>query len=173
MLQVVFIFFMLLTLVTASVVLITKNVLYAAFCLLGTFLGIAALYVLVGADFVAVTQILVYVGGVLVLLIFGIMLTNQKGNKDVGKNTIESESINRFWGVLVALGIFALLFFAIGRAKFAETQQSLFEEIEQHSTVQQIGVSLMTNFVLPFEVAGVLLMAVLLGAAYLSKKTKD
>ncbi|WP_026997789.1 NADH-quinone oxidoreductase subunit J family protein [Flectobacillus major] len=172
MIQVLFIFFVVLTLASASVVLATKNVLYAAFSLLGTFLGIAALYVLSGADFLAVTQILVYVGGVLVLLIFGVMLTNQRGNKGTGKNDIVTESSNRILGVIVAIGIFITLFYTIGRSNFVEAQSNLFDPIELGATTQTIGVSLMTSFVLPFEVTGILLMAVLIGAAYLSTKTK-
>ncbi len=63
-----------LTVISAAGVLLFRNVLYAAFSLLLTFLGVGALYVLAGADLLAVVQIVIYVGGVLVLLIFGIML---------------------------------------------------------------------------------------------------
>ena len=118
MIQFVFIAFMVLTLASALVVLLTKNVLYAAFSLLGTFLGVSALYVLAGADFLAVAQILVYVGGVLVLLIFGVMLTNQQGNKSRGRNDITTESSNRVLGVFVMLGFSATLLYTFGRARF-------------------------------------------------------
>lgn len=160
------------TIISAGVVLWSNNVLYAAFSLLLTFLGIAALYVLVGADFIAITQLLVYVGGILVLLLFGVMLTNQKGNKENGKNDIIGTNTNRFVGFAVALGLFALLFFAFVKTNFVNVQSNLFETIEASSTTQNIGVLLMTDFVLPFEVSGVLLMATLIGAAYLSNKTK-
>ncbi len=173
MIQFVFIAFMVLTLASALVVLLTKNVLYAAFSLLGTFLGVSALYVLAGADFLAVAQILVYVGGVLVLLIFGVMLTNQQGNKSRGRNDITTESSNRALGVFVMLGFSATLLYTFGRARFLTIQDNLFEAVEPTSTTQTIGVELMTNYVLPFEVSGILLMAVLIGAAYLSTKTKN
>ncbi|NJO01957.1 MAG: hypothetical protein HC880_09915 [Bacteroidia bacterium] len=63
--------------ISALLMLLLRNVLYNAFCLLMVFLGVAALYVLAGADFLAITQIVVYVGGVLILLLFGIMLTKR------------------------------------------------------------------------------------------------
>jgi len=168
----VFIAFIVLTVISACVVLWSNNVLYAAFSLLLTFFGIAALYVLVGADFIAITQLLVYVGGILVLLLFGVMLTNQNGNKENGKNDIIGTNTNRFIGFAVALGLFSLLFYAFAKTNFIDIQSNLFESIESFSTTQNIGVLLMTDFVLPFEVSGVLLMATLIGAAYLSSKTK-
>jgi len=148
----------------------SKNVLYAAFSLLLTFLGIAALYVLAGADFLAITQILVYVGGILILLIFGVMLTNQAGNKQNTKNDIFTESTNRILGFLVAVAVFSGLFYTFARARFMDIQTVLFENIEPVATTKTIGIQLMTNFVLPFEASGILLMATLIGAAYLSKK---
>lgn len=163
---------MVLTILSASVILWSKNVLYAAFSLLLTFLGIAALYVLMRADFLAVTQILVYVGGILVLLIFGVMLTNQQGNKDNGKNDVLTSSTNRFMGILVALALFSLLFYTFARANFVAIQSSLFETVEATASTATIGLELMTNFVFPFEISGILLMATLIGAAYLSSKTK-
>lgn len=172
MIPFVFIAFIVLTVISACVVLWSNNVLYAAFSLLLTFFGIAALYVLVGADFIAITQLLVYVGGILVLLLFGVMLTNQNGNKENGKNDIIGTNTNRFIGFAVALGLFSLLFYAFAKTNFIDIQSNLFESIEAFSTTQNIGVLLMTDFVLPFEVSGVLLMATLIGAAYLSSKTK-
>jgi NADH:ubiquinone oxidoreductase subunit 6 (subunit J) len=170
LIQYIFIAFIILTILSAGVVLWSKNVLYAAFSLLLTFLGIAALYVLAGADFLAITQILVYVGGILVLLIFGVMLTNQKGNKQNGQNNIFTESTNRLVGLMVAGGVFSLLFYTFARARFVDIQSNLFEMVEPSATTKSIGIQLMTNFVLPFEASGILLMATLIGAAYLSKK---
>lgn len=172
MIQLVFIAFALLSVVSALVVLLTNNVLYAAFSLLVAFLGMAALYVIVGADFLGVAQILVYIGGILVLLIFGVMLTNQTGNKSEGRNDILTESSNRILGVIVAGGMFCVLYYVFSRGHFAEVQATLFTDMPLKATTQTIGLQLMTDFVLPFEVSGVLLMAALLGAAYLSTKQK-
>jgi NADH:ubiquinone oxidoreductase subunit 6 (subunit J) len=173
LLQSIFIAFIILTVLSAGVVLWTKNVLYAAFSLLLTFLGIAGLYVLAGADFVAITQVLVYVGGILVILIFGVMLTNQKGNKENVKNDILSGNANRFLGFFIAIITFMGLFYTFARANFSQTQSQLFELTEPSATTKTIGISLMTDFVLPFEVSGILLMATLIGAAYLSSKTNS
>lgn len=172
MIQAVFIAFILLIVISAGIVLWSKNVLYSAFSLLLTFLGIAALYVLAGADFLAITQLLVYVGGILVLLIFGVMLTNKRGNKENGKNDILSSNTNRFIGFIVAISIFGLLFYAFARANFVDIQAGLFEQTDLLPSTQSIGILLMTDFVLPFEVSGILLMATLIGAAYLSSKSK-
>jgi NADH:ubiquinone oxidoreductase subunit 6 (subunit J) len=148
-------------------------VLHAAFALLLTFLGVAALYVLAGADFLGITQILVYVGGILVLLIFGIMLTNQAGNKSGGKNLILTENLNRFWGILVALSFFGVLFYTFTQAGFQELEQQHFGEITNHaSTIQITGIQLMTDYVLPFEIIGVLLMIALVGASFIASKNE-
>ena len=133
----------------------------------------AGLYVLAGADFLAITQILVYVGGILVILIFGVMLTNQKGNKENGKNDILSGNANKILGFVIAITIFTGLFYTFARANFTIIQSQLFVLTEPSATTKTIGINLMTDFVLPFEVSGILLMATLIGAAYLSLKSSN
>jgi NADH:ubiquinone oxidoreductase subunit 6 (subunit J) len=173
LLNLILIAFCILTVGSALWVLWTKNVLHAAFALLLTFLGVAALYVMAGADFLGITQILVYVGGILVLLIFGIMLTNQAGNKEGGKNMILTQNLNRFWGVLVAGGFFGVLFYTFTQAGFQSLEQEHFGEISNHSsTIQITGIQLMTDYVLPFEIVGVLLMIALVGASFLASKNE-
>jgi NADH-quinone oxidoreductase subunit J len=167
--EIIFYAFAALTIAGALGIVFTKNILYAAFSLLLTLLGVAALYVLAGADLLAVVQIMIYVGGVLVLMIFGIMLTGKTTDK-----FLPSPSNNRVAGTLAGLGLFGLFITAILKAKFSaltwinQTQQS--GEKMQESTVAGIGINLMTDFVLPFEVAGILLMVALLGAAYIAGK---
>jgi NADH-quinone oxidoreductase subunit J len=156
-----------LTIAGALGILFTKNILYAAFCLLLTFLGVAALYVLAGADLLAIVQIMIYVGGVLVLMIFGIMLTSKTTDK-----YLPSPSHNRIAGALAGLGLFGLLITAILRVNFASlawiNKAEQTGKAVQESTVAGIGIHLMTDFVLPFEVAGILLMVALIGAAYIA-----
>jgi NADH-quinone oxidoreductase subunit J len=72
----VFYLFALVTVGSAAVVVLARSLIYSAFALLFTFFGVAGLYVILGADFLAATQLLVYVGGILVLLLFGVMLTH-------------------------------------------------------------------------------------------------
>lgn len=165
---IILLFFVLLTLASALVVLLSKNVLYAAFSLLLAFLGVAALFVFAQADFLAVSQLMIYVGGVLVLLIFGIMLTQKpKGNQTNEPNQILDGSSNRILGSVIALGIFGVLFLAFSKGNFQAINQSHFEQTISKTTVNDLGVNLMTNSFFAFEFVGILLMMVLLGAAYL------
>ncbi|MGA0556405.1 NADH-quinone oxidoreductase subunit J [Larkinella sp. VNQ87] len=164
MVQVVFYLFILFTLGSALAVLLTKNVLYAAFFLLLTLLGMAGLFVLAGADFLAVSQIMIYVGGVLVLIIFGVMLTHKSQTAPTDftqPNHILTQNRGWFWALLVAGGIFCVLYSALVRANFVLLQPG---EPVYRPTVDTIGRQLMTEYLIPFEIAGVLLLAALIGA---------
>ena len=88
--DIVFYVFAVITVVSAFVVVFSRNIMYAAFSLLFTFFGVAGLYVLLSADFLAVTQILIYVGGILVLLLFGVMLTNNVVSVDIKTGTLNT-----------------------------------------------------------------------------------
>lgn len=169
--QMIFYSFAGLSLLSALLILFTRNVLYAAFLLILTFLGVAGLYVFAGADFIAVTQVIVYVGGVLVLMIFGVMLTNKISGK-----AVLTEGQNHFWALLISLGFFGLLFFAILQVNFAslawiEAAQN--KPAVTTSTVRPIGVLLMSDFVLPFEVVAILLLLALIGAAFIARRQLD
>jgi NADH-quinone oxidoreductase subunit J len=165
--EIIFYVFAALTIAGALGIVITKNILYAAFSLLLTLLGVAALYVMAGADLLAVVQIMIYVGGVLVLMIFGVMLTSKTTDK-----SLPSPSHNRIAGALAGLALFGLFFTAILKANFSTltwiTEAAQNSQTLSESTVAGIGINLMTDFVLPFEIAGILLMVALLGAAYIA-----
>src|SRR5512137_65105 len=88
--DIVFFVFAFITVVSGFIVVFSKNIIYSAFSLLFTFFGVAGLYVLLQADFLAVTQILIYVGGILVLLLFGVMLTNKVVNVELKTGTIHT-----------------------------------------------------------------------------------
>lgn len=170
--HIIFYGFAALTVISALLILFTRNVLYAAFLLIISFLGVAAVYVFAGADFVAVTQVLVYVGGILVLMIFGIMLTNK-----ISGQAVISQSHNRFWGVFIGVALFGLLFYGILKANLAsltwieEAQAS--GSVVKGSTIHLLGVKLMSDFILPFEIAAVLLLIALIGAAYIAQRQMD
>jgi NADH-quinone oxidoreductase subunit J len=169
--DIIFYFFAALTVVSAGLILFTKNVLYAGFALLCTFLGVAALYVYAGADFLAVTQIMIYIGGILVLILFGIMLTNRVP----GQFHLVSENRNFIIGILCGLGLLIILITGIIRAKFSSLawiQNSIKTEIAGETTIGKIGENLMTDFVLPFEVAGLILLVALMGAAFIASSVK-
>jgi NADH-quinone oxidoreductase subunit J len=149
--------------------LFSKNVLYAAFLLIITFLSVAAIYVFVHADFIAVTQIMVYVGGILVLMIFGVMLTNK-----ISGQAVTTETHNILSGIFIGLSFFSLLLYMIFLADFS-TVQWIQESVREHpvpisSTISLIGVKLMSDFVLPFEITAILLLIALIGAAFIAKK---
>jgi len=158
--------FSILAIASALFILFSKNLIYAAFALFMAFLGIAALYVLAGADFLAVTQIMVYVGGILVLLIFGIMLTQKTNRQTVSStpNRVEVEQSRGIQGFLVGTGVFAFLSYVIISSQFKMTG----DIISSRSTIKTIGVELMTSHLLPFEIAAILLLVALIGAAYLA-----
>ncbi|WP_020530847.1 NADH-quinone oxidoreductase subunit J family protein [Flexithrix dorotheae] len=157
------------TLISALMIIFSKNVLYSAICLLGTLLGMAALYVFTRADFLAVTQIMVYVGGILILLIFGIMFTNKKG-----EDRVYSGDRNKFIGIAIGIAYFVLLVTSVFSINFQQLpwikQAMANENIVNNSTVNQIGINLMTDSVFPLEIAGFLLLVALIGAAFISGK---
>lgn len=158
----IFYFFGGTTVLSALFVLLNKNVLYNAFFLLLSFLSIAALYVFAGADFIAVTQIMVYVGGILVLLIFGVMFTN-RSKEEIG---VFAGNRNLFWGIGGAIALFALLATAIRKSNFKDMSI----QANQESKIQHLGEGLMTNYLIPFELSAILLLAALIGAALIAWK---
>jgi NADH:ubiquinone oxidoreductase subunit 6 (subunit J) len=170
--QVIFYTFAAMVIISAMMILFTRNVLYAAFLLIVTLLGVAALYVFAGADFLAITQILVYVGGILVLMIFGVMLTNK-----ISGQAVTAGGQHYFWGALIGSSLFGLLAYTILQVNFGKLewiqQAEVEEQVIQKSTIQTIGIKLMTDYVLPFEVAGILLLVALIGAAFIAKQQLD
>ncbi|MGB3182641.1 MAG: NADH-quinone oxidoreductase subunit J [Cyclobacteriaceae bacterium] len=155
-----------LTVLSALFILLTRNILYAAFSLVVTFLGVSALYILAGADFIAVTQIMVYVGGVIVLMIFGVMFTNKVQGK-----AITTAVHNRFWGVLVSVGLFAFLFAFLLRVNWGALGWiDRSQHVAGAGTLRQLGTGLMTDYLLPFELAGILLLIALVGAAFIARR---
>ena len=151
----------LLTVGSAAGVVFSRNLIYSAVALLFSLLGVAGLYVFLWADFIAVTQILIYVGGILVLIIFGIMLTHRITNV-----RLSHSSIQQGVGGVIVLVIFAGLSAMILNAPWHRSPA-----MEPLGTVREIGRMLMIDYLLPFEVASILLLAALMGAALLSRKT--
>src|SRR4249920_40268 len=96
----VFYLIALLTIASAGMVAFSRNIIYSAFSLLGTFMGVAGLYIFLGADFVAAVQVLIYVGGILVLILFAVMLTHR-----ITDVTITNRASGRIPALLV-IGVF-------------------------------------------------------------------
>jgi NAD(P)H-quinone oxidoreductase subunit 6 len=145
---------------SAAVVAFSRNIIYSAFSLMGTFAGVAGIYVFLGADFVAAVQLLIYVGGILVLILFAVMLTHR---------ITDVEITNRAAGripALLAIGVFIFLLVQTIR----ETSWAKAKEILYAPTTAKIGDLFLENYLLPFELASLVLLAALIGAVVLSRK---
>jgi len=150
------------TVASAIVVVSARNIVYSAFALLFTFFGVAGLYVLLNADFIAVTQVLIYVGGILVLIIFGIMLTTKFFNVP-----IKTEILHVGPAIVVTGAIMGTLVGVILKTKWFNVMN-----VQWENTTKKIGEKLMTDFILPFEVASVVLLVALLGAVIIARREK-
>jgi NADH-quinone oxidoreductase subunit J len=149
-----------LTIAGAAGVALSHNILYSAIGLLAALLGVGALYVFLAADFLAVTQLLVYIGGVLVLVLFAVMLTNR-----ITEITVSNASLG-LWGGL-------MLFVAVAPVLLAVALVTPWETITPAAasyTTETIGDSLLTRWLLPFEVASMVLLATLVGAIVIARK---
>lgn len=158
-----FYFFAALTLGFGAVVVMSRNILHAAFSLLFTFFGIAGLYVLLFADFLAITQIMIYIGGILILIIFGVMLTTHITGVDVKSG--RTGSIQLGGAVLVTLALAATLIMIATGTAWNESPAP-----EVTSTAELIGTSLLTRYLLAFEAASMLLLIAIVGAAFIARK---
>lgn len=164
--EVVFLIVIALTVVPGFLVAFSRNILYSAFALFFTFLGTAGLYLFLDADFLAIVQLLIYIGGVLVLLLFAILLTR---NIDNMKRT-NALSIRR----AAVAGIGALVLFGVLLAVFI-SYEWVRPGVEHASspavTVNELGSLLLSTYLLPFEVASILLLAVLIGSLVIAGRS--
>lgn len=156
-----FVFFLLagLTVICGLGVALSRNILHSAFCLLGTLAGMAGLYFTLGADFVAVVQLLVYVGGILVLILFAVLLTRQITNIKVS-----NLSVSLIGGVPAAVLLSALVIHTVVKAPFFQTVSHI------STTVHRLGDALLREYLLPFEVASVVLLMALVGAMVIARR---
>tara|TARA_B100000686_G_C16162246_1_gene652142 strand:- start:112 stop:606 length:495 start_codon:yes stop_codon:yes gene_type:complete len=150
--------------VSALCVVLTPRLIHAAVYLFFTLFGVAGLYIFLYADFLAATQVLVYVGGILVLIIFGVMLTNRVSN-----STLLISSINQFISAILCLSFFLLNLLVIYSTDWRVNQN--LEQLEDGTTAT-IGKMLLVDYLLPFELVSILLLGVLIGSAMLSRDSK-
>jgi NAD(P)H-quinone oxidoreductase subunit 6 len=143
-------------------VVLLENIVYSAFLLGGVFISIAGMYILLNASFVAAAQVLVYVGAVNVLILFGIMLVNKQQNF----TPIPKAWVGRAATALVCAGLFALLATTV-----LSTSWNLSTDIPAgDQAIVLIGKHFFTDFLLPFELASVLLLIALVGAIILARR---
>ncbi|OFZ79864.1 MAG: hypothetical protein A2583_06240 [Bdellovibrionales bacterium RIFOXYD1_FULL_53_11] len=148
--------------VSALVVALSRNIIYSVFALLTAFIGVAGVYALLSADFLAVAQLLLYVGGILVLILFAVMLTDRIADTK-GTNT----SVSMWSGLLMFAAVFCGLAGAAARApwKSPEPAQQPFLP-----TTAGIGESLLGAYLLPFEIVSIVLLVGLIGAVVVARK---
>lgn len=164
--QIIFIIISAVTLIAAWFVVTDRNLFHAALALMASFLGVAGLYVLLEAGFVAAAQLLVYIGAISILVIFAIMMTRRL------MQTTET-AFNSQWqmGIVTAALLFAVLFFVIVQfwpmtpAAGATGRPDVAPDLLAAS-VDQLGAAFVSvdQYVLPFELASVLLLAALIGS---------
>ena len=159
--DIIFYIFAIVTLLSAGIVVFSKNIVYAAFSLLFTFSAVAGIYVLLNADFIAITQLLIYVGGIMVLMLFGVMLTTNAANVDLNTQTLKSLPAT----VIVAI-ISALLVSTMISTKWKTSESG--EQVQ--TTVAGLGELLLTKYLLPFEIASIVLLIAIIGAAFLARR---
>jgi len=149
-----------LALLGAAAVAFARNILYSALGLLAALLGAGSLYVLLSADFVAVAQLLVYVGGVMVLVLFAVMLTNK-----ITEVNVSNASFGLFGGLLLLVAMGPLLVAVALLTPWRDRAPGPLAP-----TTSALGDALLTRWLLPFEVASLVLLATLVGAVIIARK---
>jgi NAD(P)H-quinone oxidoreductase subunit 6 len=154
------IFYMVAALTIGSAVLVafSRNIVYSTFALLGAFMGVVAVYILLAADFVAMVQLLVYVGGILVLTLFAVMLT--QGIADV---TISNRAVGTLPALIVSGIAGAVMLIATLRTPWHLGTPAV------APTTYGIGNAFLGAYALPFEIASMVLLAALVGAVAISR----
>jgi NADH-quinone oxidoreductase subunit J len=142
-------------------VVTTRNIVHAALYLVVALASVAAIYLLLAAPFIAFVQVIIYVGAIVVLILFGIMLTRAP----VGRRVLDNSVRARVGALVVAAGMFAMLTFFLVRAFGGERIVN-----RSGTATAALGTSIFRNFVLPFEAVSVLLLAALVGAIVLARR---
>jgi NADH-quinone oxidoreductase subunit J len=145
--------------------LFTRNILHAALAMFMCMLGLAGLYVIAYADVMAVSHLMIYVGGVLILILFGIMLTTQQSRETNGKNHLWVKQRSFIWSAAVGLSIFIGLIYVFSRMDW-----QLHLVGNDQSKLRDVGVALLTKYAFPFELVGVYLLIARVGATYIAKR---
>ncbi len=158
--DIIFYLFAAVTVISAFFVVTTRNIVHSAFFLLFTFFGVAGIYVLLGADFVAIVQLIVYVGGILILLIFGVMLTNKITNVQIKTGTMQ------MLPAAIGVGLFAGLLLST----VVNTNWKIIPRTVPLPDAGTIGTVLLSEYVIVFELLGIILLIALLGAASIARR---
>ena len=158
----------LLMVVGALRVVTTKNVVHAALWLVVVLAGVAAQFILLASEFVAVTQVLVYIGAIVVLLLFGVMLTKAPlGRSD----DLDGPKVQRGVAVVIALALFGMMGFVLADS-WRDSKLELVGRTagELGQTTGQVSDSIFATYLIPFEAVSILLLAALIGAIVLARR---
>jgi NADH-quinone oxidoreductase subunit J len=144
----------------AAAVAFSRNILYSALGLLAALLGAGSLYVFLSADFLAITQLLVYIGGVLVLVLFAVMLTSR-----ITDINVSNRSLGLGGGLALLFATAPVLVFVAVSTPWATRVPGALAP-----TTRDIGNAFLTRWLLPFELASLILLATLIGAIVIARK---
>ena len=155
--------------VGSAIMMITRrNPITSALYLILNFFTVSGLYLLLKAQFIAIIQVLVYMGAIMVLFLFVIMLLNLQDEKKL----TEKRTYKKITAVLLSIFLFCLLGFTLYFG-FAGKYKALSDKAEQYGKAEFLGAELFTNYSFPFELASFLLLAAIVGAVVLAKKKFD
>lgn len=153
-----------LTVLFAAVVAFSRNIIYSAFALLGVFAGVFGLYILLSADFVAIVQLVVYIGGILVLILFAVMLTTRIDLAS-GQRRLLNRAMEPVAALIGAAVLGGAIWYSLTRVKWMNANRETFLP-----TTALIGNKLLQEYLLPFEMVSLLLVLVLVGAVILARR---
>lgn len=157
--QAIFYLLAILTVGSSAIVAFSRNVVHSAFALLGTLIGVAGIYVMLAADFIAIIQILLYVGGILVLTLFAVMLT--QGIADV---SISNRAVGRLPALVISAVAAGVMIFAVFNTPWHQSARIIVQP-----TTYGVGNAFLGTYALPFELASIVLLAALIGAVVISR----
>jgi NADH-quinone oxidoreductase subunit J len=163
-LTVTFLLLMIFTASSAIAAISMRNIVHCALAVALVFIGFAALYLELGAQFIGFTQILIYVGAVAILIVFAILLTRSADNQAAQTGL----SRNAVTGIATAALVFIVM-----AAMISKSRMLAFASLELKSpTIKQIGDELMSRYILPLEILGLLLTAAMIGAVIIAMREK-
>lgn len=164
-----FVAFAVISAIAALAAAFSKKIVHAAFGLMAAFFGIAGMYALLGSDFLALTQVIVYVGGILILIVFGVLLTG-RAKSQLGL----AKPVGRVGAAISGLVLFGALVIAITRSNLSSGVK-LKDLPDPEATTAQLGRAFLdpNQYLFPFEFVSVFLLASLIGAAYLVRRKRE
>ena len=169
LIMVIFLVLSAFTLVAGIMVVAVKNIIHSALWLIASFFAVAAMYLLMEAEFIAIVQVLIYVGAISILILFAIMLTRHVTGEGI------RQLYQRWWiALLVAAALFGLLIApTVAGYGWNTMPPAAPDQVATISSAVQIGTAFMREYLLPFEIASVLLLVALIGAIVIAYEERS